>query len=111
MLQLFTKGLGPIWVGMAFLVTLQFHLMTTPAMAEEDNPENKPQVWLGPEEEIESETPPKQDKDKKGWFSKNKWWVALGAVLAGGTVAALAAGSSSDDGGDDGDDGTFSMDW
>lgn len=103
------KKLGPIWVGMTLLVNLQFHLMITPALAAEENSSDKPQVWLGPEVEIKSETPAKSDRHKKGWFAKNKWWVALGAILAGGTVAALAASSSGN--GDGGGDGTFSSDW
>ena len=108
--RLLRTGIGPIVVGLALLINLQFHLMITPAAAAEDNTSDKPQVWLGPEVEIESKTPPKSDKAKKGWFAKNKWWVALGAILAGGTAAALAAGSSGGDG-NNGDDGTFSTDW
>jgi hypothetical protein len=108
--RLLKTGIGPLVVGLALLVNLQFHLMITPALAAEDKPENKPQVWLGPEVKIKSKTPAKSDKAKKGWFARNKWWVALGVILAGGTVAALAAGGGSDDE-NDGSDGTFSSDW
>ena len=50
--RLLKTGIGPLVVGLALLVNLQFHLMITPALAAEDKPENKPQVWLGPEVEL-----------------------------------------------------------
>ena len=77
--RLLKTGIGPIVVGLALLINLQFHLMITPALAAEDN-------------------------------SENKWWVALGAILAGGTVAALASGGGSEND-NNGNDGTFSSDW
>jgi hypothetical protein len=83
--------------------------MITPAMAAEKNPPDKPQFWLGPEVEIKSETKAESDKKEKGWLAKNKLWVALDAILAGGTVVAPAAGGSSND--NSSSDGTFSMDW
>ena len=108
MLRLFKKSFGPIWIGLALIMNLQFNLMVTPAMAAEDTSENEPQVWLGPEVEIKSETPAESNKNEKGWFSKNKWWVALGAVLAGGMAAALVGGGSSGGGGDD---GNYTTEW
>jgi hypothetical protein len=98
-----------ILIGLMLLVNLQINLMPTPAMAAEETSENKPQVWLGPEVEIKSKTSVKSDKDKTGWFAKNKWWVALGAVLVGGTAAALAAGGGS--GGEDEGTGTYNNSW
>jgi hypothetical protein len=108
-MQLFKKNYGPILVGLALLVNLQINLMITPALAAEEKSENTPQVWLGPEVKIKSETPAKSDRDEKGWLIKNKWWVALGAVLAGGMAAALASGGSS--GGGDDSDGNYSSEW
>jgi hypothetical protein len=101
--------MGPLLVGLSLLVTLQFQLMIPPIIAAEENSTDKPQIRLGPEVKIKSDS--KSDKDKKGWFSRNKWWVALGAILAGGTTAALSAGSSSDSNSGGNGDGTFSMDW
>ena len=50
--RLSKTGIGPLLVGLTLLVNLQLHLMITPALAAEDKPENKPQVWLGPEVEL-----------------------------------------------------------
>jgi hypothetical protein len=108
-MQLFKKNFGAIFVGLVLLVNLQINLMITPALAAEEKSENKPQVWLGPEVKIKSETPTESDKDEKGWLSRNKWWVALGAVLAGGMAAALASGGSSS-GGDD-SNGDYNTEW
>jgi hypothetical protein len=99
--------MGPLLVGLSLLVILQFQLMIPPIIAAEENSTDKPQIRLGPEVKIKSDS--KSDKDKKGWFSRNKWWVALGAILAGGTAAALTAGGGDNSGGNG--DGTFSMDW
>ena len=117
MRRILKTTIGQILVGLTLLVNLQFQLMIPPVMAAKENSTDKPQIRLGPEVEIKSESPAKpdlkpdlkSDKDKKGWFARNKWWVALGAILAGGTAAALATGGSSSD--DGGGDGTFSMDW
>ena len=111
-MRVFKKNFGPILIGLALLMNFQINLMIKSAMAAEENSENKPQIWLGPEVEIKSETQTESDKDEKGWLSKNKWWVALSAVLAGGMAAALASGGSSSGGGDDdGDTGTYDNRW
>ena len=109
MRRLLKTNIGLILVGFTLLVTFQLNPMIPPVMAAEENSADKPQVRLGPEVEIKSDS--KSDKDKKGWFARNKWWVALGAILVGGTAAALSAGSSSDNNGGGSGDGTFSMDW
>jgi hypothetical protein len=110
MMRRFLKtNIGLILMALTLLVTLQLNPMIPPVMAAEESSADTPQVRLGPEVEIKSDS--KSDKDKKGWFARNKWWVALGAILAGGTAAALAAGGSSDDNGGGNGDGTFSMDW
>lgn len=48
-------------------------------------------------------------KPSRSWFERNKWWVALGSIVLGGTTAALI---SQDDKGDNGSDGgVYLLEW
>ena len=71
-------------------------------------------------QEKQSKTPPKASmrkaegiekaprrEDDRSWFSRNKWWVALSAVLAGSIAAVAAGGSSSDNN----NNGSYHLDW
>ena len=51
-------------------------------------------------EEIEYSGSGIEGKDERGWFSRNKWWLALSVIIAAGAGAAAASGGGGDvDGG------------
>lgn len=98
------------------IIFLQQHLLTGFAVAAEEQNGKKtdaapkkstiqPESSLTPEIEIKKGP----DEDKRSWFGRNKWWVALSAILLGGTVAALSSGG--DDSGSDGNGGSYRLDW
>lgn len=35
-------------------------------------------------------------KEKRGWLSRNKWWVVLGTILVTGAAVAASSGSGDD---------------
>jgi hypothetical protein len=93
---------------------LVFHSAAfSPAQAADDPSEKTVQ-------EKQSKTPPQarmrkavgiekapRREDDRSWFSRNKWWVALSAVLAGSIAAVAAGGSSSDTN----NNGSYHLEW
>lgn len=68
-------------------------------MAEKDITPHEPKLFVIEDSEI----PESVEKEKRGWFSRNKWYV-LGAlaIVAGGAAAAGGGGGSSSGGGGSG---------
>lgn len=121
MQHLLKKTAVMLLAGLTLTLGLPGPWPSSSAVAAESAPTGKPKIWLSPEIEIEPAPQPKvintastdEKAEKPGWFSRNQWWVLLGAVAAG-AAAALAAGGDSGDssgGGDAGGTGTFTTGW
>ncbi len=48
-------------------------------------------------------------KPSRGWFDRNKWWVALGTIVLGGSTAALIGQDNKGDNGSD--EGVYHLKW
>lgn len=110
LIQTLMTRLSPFLV---FTLMLQLYSAVPCVHAGEDGTVEKPKTWLTPGIPIESPGPKTEskEKEKKSWLSRNKWWVALGAVVLGGAAAAAAGGGSGGEGSDGSGDGSYSLEW
>ena len=108
---------SPQWVIllMVSIMTSQLFFQASFAHGADKNLVKPPKTKMSVGVPIETES-----SKSKGWFSRNKWWVALGVVLLGGGVAAAAGGGSSGGGSGDGgnseipednDSGAYTFEW
>jgi hypothetical protein len=95
------------------LLVISYDVAFSPAQAADDprkktvqerQSKTQPQVKMKKAEGIEKAP---RLEDDRSWFSRNKWWVALSAVLAGSIAAVAAGGSSSDTN----NNGSYHLDW
>ena len=91
-----------------FVLTLMFQLYSAipHAQAEDNGPVNEPKIWTTPDVPIKSES---SEPEKKSFFNRYKWWVALGVIVLGGTIAAAGSGGGGD--GSDEATGSYEVDW